>query len=365
MKRIIYLLILPFFTGISCNDDFPLNADWSDITVVYGLLNQSDSVQYLKINKAFLGELDATEMAKDADSVQYSKTIDVHLVEYQLRDNNLNPYYNENWKETGTIITLEPTNEIAKDSTDSYGNPGVFGTQLNILYKTNYKIKSGYKYKLEITIPGKEELVSSETFMINDFSVTTPPSTSTAYQVHMEYGYTDNKKPFSAEWYVATFGKIYQAVLRFNYMEIDGTDTTWQYADILYQDQVYQYLRLPSDVRSEKMYQKMGGIDFFQSLAEKIPVKEGVKRKAGKLDFYFYVGGDNLNTYLNVSDASSAYGQEKPEYSNISNGVGIFDCRYRYVVKDKQLSDAAIDVLAQGDLTKQLNFADYQGKWIK
>ena len=56
-SRFLTLLSLLFiftFSFISCNNELEINGELKETTVVYGLLNQSDSVQYLKIYKAFL-----------------------------------------------------------------------------------------------------------------------------------------------------------------------------------------------------------------------------------------------------------------------------------------------------------------------
>jgi len=72
LKNVFLLLFLLLILS-ACNDDFPINSEWKDITIVYGLLNASDTVQYIKINKAFLGEGDVYAMAREADSIQYSQ----------------------------------------------------------------------------------------------------------------------------------------------------------------------------------------------------------------------------------------------------------------------------------------------------
>ena len=56
MKKYYSLLILALalFNLASCNKKLEVNADWKDVTVVYGLLDQTDSVHYVKVTKAFL-----------------------------------------------------------------------------------------------------------------------------------------------------------------------------------------------------------------------------------------------------------------------------------------------------------------------
>ena len=40
----------------SCESDLDINSKWEEVTVVFGLLDQSQEKQYIRINKAFLGK---------------------------------------------------------------------------------------------------------------------------------------------------------------------------------------------------------------------------------------------------------------------------------------------------------------------
>jgi hypothetical protein len=69
MGAILVLLATCFFT--SCKNDVEINGEWKDISVVFGLLNQSDTAHYVRISKAFLGEGDALVFAQQFDSLYY------------------------------------------------------------------------------------------------------------------------------------------------------------------------------------------------------------------------------------------------------------------------------------------------------
>ena len=51
MKKItsIFLLIIVSFS--SCESDLDINSEWEQVTVVFGLLDQSQEKQYIRINK--------------------------------------------------------------------------------------------------------------------------------------------------------------------------------------------------------------------------------------------------------------------------------------------------------------------------
>ena len=57
----------------ACETDFDVNAEWEETTVVYGLLDAGEGkeTQKIKISKAFLGNMDAYQMAQYADSINF------------------------------------------------------------------------------------------------------------------------------------------------------------------------------------------------------------------------------------------------------------------------------------------------------
>ena len=70
MKKI--LILLSTILLFSCETEFEINADWQELMVVHGILDQSQQEQFVRINKAFLGEQDALVMASISDSSNYN-----------------------------------------------------------------------------------------------------------------------------------------------------------------------------------------------------------------------------------------------------------------------------------------------------
>ena len=86
----------------SCETDFDVNAEWDDVTVVYGLLDPNNEIQLIKINKAFIGAGDAIQMASVSDSVNYTPSdLDVKL--YRIRSLGFGQY------DTLAYVTLYDT----------------------------------------------------------------------------------------------------------------------------------------------------------------------------------------------------------------------------------------------------------------
>ena len=74
MKKLIVILsILSIVVMQSCSNEFELTENWKDITIIYGLLDASDTAQYIRIEKAFLDETtSALTIAQEADSIFYN-----------------------------------------------------------------------------------------------------------------------------------------------------------------------------------------------------------------------------------------------------------------------------------------------------
>ncbi len=67
MIRLLSTCILACLLAAGCAEDFDLNAPPEDIWVVYGTLNPDDSVQYVRVSKAFLPQSNALDSARMGD----------------------------------------------------------------------------------------------------------------------------------------------------------------------------------------------------------------------------------------------------------------------------------------------------------
>ena len=50
--RIAALIVLTTILFQACKTDFDINAPWKESAIVYGILNQNDTIHYIKVNKA-------------------------------------------------------------------------------------------------------------------------------------------------------------------------------------------------------------------------------------------------------------------------------------------------------------------------
>ena len=66
-----YFSILTCMILCSCETDFDVTASYNDTMVVYGLLDPTQELQSIRINKSYLGRQDAVTMGANYDSIQY------------------------------------------------------------------------------------------------------------------------------------------------------------------------------------------------------------------------------------------------------------------------------------------------------
>jgi len=316
MKKIAIFLLLISTLFMACETDFEVNAEWKEVTVVYGLLDQSQQQQYIKINKAYLGEGDALQMASVADSVNYNPEdleVKIFKVNYDEFSGSV---------DTLSFVTLYDT-ILEKDD-------GLFATDKNIIYTTptnpffltnNADEKD---YILSIYNKKTKRIVSAKSNLIHELNLNIPPSKPMGF-----YGIIPNpvvlpldKSQTTVNWYHAKNGKIYQIIARIYYTDFFQNDTISNYIDwTVHPD--------PYDGSSEMHYTFEGDV-FVNTLATKITNTDTnlIARRLSHIELFFTVGSEDLYTYMAVNEPFEGIVQERPIFTNINNGIGLFSCRY-------------------------------------
>src|SRR6185295_9241192 len=154
MKKLSAVIIVLLFIS-SCSTDFSVTTSWKDITIVYGLLDASDTAQYIKVGKAFLDpSTSALTFAQIPDSIYYK---DLNVI---LQDNS-----------NGATIQME---KVDGNSEGLIKDTGIFANVPNTLYKTTQPLNQNDGYTLVVTEPDNGKQITSTTQIVNDFQVLTP-----------------------------------------------------------------------------------------------------------------------------------------------------------------------------------------------
>ena len=330
MRFLICVVFLSIVLLPGCKTDFEINDDWEDITIVYGLLNSGETTHYIRVQKAFLGNASAYDMAQYSDSILYQQGIHVYM---------------EEWKNGSLKKTFDNFEKvyIPKDS-------GVFACDNHYVFKTTGALDASAEYRIFIEKAGKPTVASSTT-LLSSFIIQ-KPSTNELEKIAFY-----SSDPYTARWLTCEDGRVYSVAIDFSYWEITATDTvlkTLSWNDI-------SSVIAPSLASGQNLYLDIPGTSFLGYVGSMIKddptvINRVVKRKG--IDFHFYVGDDNFNTYMQLSMPSTGIVQDKPSFTNIENGIGLFASRYSQSVMDKTLTDKTIDSLADGQITHHLKFLD-------
>ena len=316
IKNLLFLILPLLF---SCETDFDVNANWKDVTIVYGLIDPNNEDQLIKINKAYLGQGDAIQMASISDSTNYDPSnliVKIHRVREQV----FNTY--------DTLSTVVLTDTVL-DKDD-----GLFSTDDNIIY-TFKKPSSFYNtnsiYVLEILNLSSGQKVTSETEIINSFSF---ESLNPSFEWGLYNGELADSLRFrtkNIEWQNSNNGVIYQLDILINYLE-NGVVNSLSWSQPLV------------EYSSGNMSLKIKGDQFFQFLENNLD--NNTTKQFLNLDLVMTIGAQDLKTYIDVNQPFSGIVQERPVFSNIDNGVGLFSSRYTYDdIKGIELTNSTLNYM--------------------
>jgi hypothetical protein len=305
LLRLFFLFVAPAFL-LSCETDFNVIANYKEVAIVYGLLNQADSIHYLRINKAFLGDGNSLTYAKVADSSSFGADINVVLTE---------------------VTPAGVKREIIFDTvTLSTKEPGDFYSPNQLFYYSAEKLNQENTYELKITNKKTGYEVSAQSRLIHNFNVTKPASGTKT--ISFKRSITQANKFM---WANAVNGKRYQLTFYYNYKEVNGTgDTTYRKISWVFPEIITE--KYDGSGESEVGYVNE---DFFTLCESKIPYSDPVAeanvkaRYSGLCDIEVTAVGDDFNTYLEANAPSTGVLIEKPVYSNITNGLGLLSCRFQ------------------------------------
>lgn len=366
MKSIFKFTFLVVFISFfySCSEKVNLVGDFKETAVVYGLLDHSDSIHFIKITRAFIGPGNALELAKIPDSSYFNQ---VEATVSEFVDGNL----------TRTWI-LEDTLVENKDTTGAFYGPEqkvyyfktlpttVSSSGLNGVIQTSpnpqlTSLNPDATYKFKAIINGGEFEVTGETELVKGITTTTSSQNFTFKFANNpgEYVPTGVAVSNSGNSFVVNT----QLDIAFN--EHRGSDITekrfnWQLGEVS---------TLPGTAKTFSAV----GKTFYDLVKTNVSNDPTITKRTFNGIYVTVTGGaEELYNYMVVNQPSSTLAQSKPSYTNltVSNGkrvVGIFSSRQTikifkpFFVSAQQAFIRAIDKkstreLCQGPVTGTLLF---------
>ncbi len=316
LKAVAMLAVVVGFA--SCEVEFDPNEQWKPTTIIYGVLDQDEDTTFVRVQKGFLGSGNYLDFAKERDSIYYRQDeIDVFMLAYY-------PWEKDIIRDTFWFEYTETTHK----------EEGVFYSENAPLY---YYVNNGQfagdewskmEYRLVVRNRQSGETTWASTKLIGDYDITLPGSI-------MNFATHSGRKIMTCQWYninsyclannIGMAAKLYQPVMRFYYRNA-GVET---YADIELASRINT--RFDESI-SFKFDMAMD--DLLDGMKTKLKDHKGNCSWTNRQNaFELYINSCSLDMYEYYSNSlqSGSSLSDKPIYTNVKNGYGLFAARRKHI----------------------------------
>ena len=318
---ITFLLFIATISLFSCNEKIKLVGEFKETALIYGILDQSESVHLIKINRAFIGPGNANDIAKIPDS-SYFQNVNATVYEY------VDQVLTKSWVLEDTILDTKNTN-------------GIFYAPLAKFYffKTDNSVSplnNAATYKLEVIINkglASEFSVTGETTLISGLQCN---MSNNAQVLNIFESNPPSPGYISDNIKVTNTGKsaIINNTLIINIEEYQGTTliNTFSPSWSTRESQLSS-----ADVTFSSPVQ---GQTFYELIRDNVSSNNNAidLRRLKSYTIKITGGAIELNNYINANKPSSSLAQTKPSYTNLKvsndkNVIGIFSARQTITIE--------------------------------
>lgn len=288
----------------ACSTDFEINAPRDETPVIFGLIDASADTNFIKISKTFQGDGNILDFAQVRDSSEYKGKIKAYLKEIGTNDTL--------WLDTITIQNKE-TGQFYSGPTTAYYTTSALNE------------KSGY----EIVVNASNKVASARTNTVGPVQIAKPQERDVRLVTGTSAPWTYNS--LDVEWRTSANAKLVEVSIVLEYEEF-YTDKPKQY-------KTFEYFigskRASTDLGGEVVQFSWDAENFFIKLSQIETPSNVTKRVIETIDaqyppitYKFTIAGDEIDTYLQLQKPSTGIVQQRPQYTNVANGLGIFSSRY-------------------------------------
>lgn len=328
MNKFPIVLVLAAWFIVGCNNDLDLVAPQKDIPVVYGVWTKNETEHYLRVERAFIDEnTDAITLAGNSENYTYDNIV------VQARKLN-----------DGLLLPLE---RVDGNLEGLQRDAGIFATDPNVLYKLSTNFAGGQDVELLIDRGDGSPVVTSLMNIISDIDLKTPnPDNGSTVDVRPDRNYIVTFEP-PAE------AKIFDVDIVFEYYEFSPSgvrtpkEVVWNFASNVIKEDSDQFFRIERE-----------GFGLFSALSAAIQPEQGVTRQFRKFRFEVVGGGEALKEFIRLTQANTGItsAQEVPNFSNLSEGLGIFSSEFTLVVDSMDIKNESYEEILNFELTSDLGF---------
>ncbi len=335
MKHIVLLLVLGSI--LSCSNDFDVIEETRDVPIVYGLLNQADTAQYIRVERAFVeANTSALILAQDPERLYYPETATVAIKRLS----------------TGDVF---PLTRVDGNMEGFVREEGVFAQSPNFLYKIltqDIPLVIGEMYEFQLNREGADSLVTATTEIVEGFRLISPSSTNSAAAL----SFLQREETF-IRWSSEIFevnnriAEIYDVVLDFHFRERDmsaGGSGVFERKELS--------LTIANNINETDF--ELDGSVFYTFLKDNLVENPSIDRRFDFVDINIIGGNESLKEFLRIGEANVGLtsSQDFPPFTNLSEGRGLFGSINRSSLDGLPITGETKDSLANGIITRALNF---------
>ncbi len=295
-------------TTAACETDLKVNADYSTTAIVYGVLETADTIHIIKINRTFLGDGNALDFAQRADSSKIDFT-ERPIVERLVRGEVVRTY-----EVRDTVIGGKPDGTF-------YSGASTYYYFVDPLLTPSIEVE----YRLRFVSNGKN--VSTKTLIVSKSTQTSPSTNNSSFELlKNDVRFTDPQyQNILLKVSAQTNTKRVEATVTFTYEEqyLDGTSTMKSI------NLGKATMLSASSKASSLLNTAFDARNIMQLIANEVKPDANVKQRViGNIGINLVSAGEDLNTYIEVNNPATGVLQERPEFTNVNNGIGIFSSSY-------------------------------------
>lgn len=349
-------LLLLGLTG--CEEDIDILAPYEDITTVVGLLDPNDTTHYVKVNRMFVGEDNAMILAQDREDAEYDD-ISIVVEEYTLAS------YSTDTNATGRSWELVATEIDDKDS-------GIFYYPYQTVYTFNATLRQPdfdnnvYPYYKLVITKADGSQVTSWTPLVQLQAINGVQLKQSVFS--QSSGWTNTGVPFMQSSsqvnsnIALTFippvnTKALEPTLVYSWSDLDADDNVLAARSVEVALGTRTLGSVPtttSESQSNEIEYTISGQTFYEQIAANVlpildepDVARRFPEQGTHIVLELWLAGEELQTFIDLNSPSQTLLEEKPAYSNIKNGVGVWSSRTK-ITYEFELSTPSADELTYG-----------------
>jgi len=194
------------------------------------------------------------------------------------------------------------------------------------------------------------DLVTSRMEVVNNIELKLPnPALGDKLDIR-----PDPDRPTNIVFDPGTNAKIFDIFITFHYKEIDAGGQPSS------KEVLWNFERNLDLEEAGLQNAENDGMTFYNLLLQTIPVEPGVTRRFSKFSIDIVGGGQAIRDYVSLTQANTGItsSQAVPNFSNLSEGLGIFSSKFTYHLDSLDISQVGREEIENGELLRDLNFVN-------